>query len=296
MNGTDAERILFSIFTDPMMGLSYESEPVFRKLETHFPGRIVFRHVMSLLVPDVFALVDPADLPEGEATAIERYNARLAKIYESEEAIGGLPINMIGFCLFSPERPSSLPLNVAYKTAQLVAPKKADAYLYRLRFATIAECRPTTRKEELVAVARETGIDADAFLKAYDGPTARRALNADLSMARGYGIRSLPACLLEYRGQKIVASAMIGYDAFAELIEKISGGNLKPTPPAATIDALKNLLREHPLISPQEIREAFGFQTTEEAQNFIRPLTESGEAAVRRVPRGWFLEAAKEKF
>ena len=41
-------------FTDPMMGLSYECEPIFRKLETHFPGRIEFIYVMSGLVRNVY--------------------------------------------------------------------------------------------------------------------------------------------------------------------------------------------------------------------------------------------------
>ena len=295
MSTADAERVLVSVFTDPMMGLSYETSPVFRKLETHFPRRLALRYVMSLLVRDVYELADPGDFADGEAVAIDRYNARLAKIYEEEEPIGGLPINMEGFCLFAPERPSSLPLNVAYKTAQLVAPKEADAFLYRLRLATVAECRPTTKREEIFAVAAETGIDEDKFRGAYDGSAARRALNADLALGRAYGIRALPACLLEYRGQKIVASGMIGYDAFAELIGKLTDGELKPTRPAASIAALRELLAAHPLLSPIEIREAFDFSATEEAEAFARPLIESGEATVHPVPRGWFLESKKEE-
>ena len=45
-------KITITTFTDPMMGLSWEYEPTFRKLETHFPGVIDFRYIMSVLVPD----------------------------------------------------------------------------------------------------------------------------------------------------------------------------------------------------------------------------------------------------
>ena len=44
------EKISLVTFTDPMMGLSYEYEPIFRKLETYFAGKIDFHYVMSLLV------------------------------------------------------------------------------------------------------------------------------------------------------------------------------------------------------------------------------------------------------
>ncbi|MBR6889302.1 MAG: hypothetical protein IKN16_12805 [Selenomonadaceae bacterium] len=50
------EKITLVTFTDPMMGLSYECEPIFRKLETHFDGKIEFHYVMSLLVRDVYEL------------------------------------------------------------------------------------------------------------------------------------------------------------------------------------------------------------------------------------------------
>ena len=58
---------------------------------------------------------------------IQRYCRRLAGIYKSEESIGGLPINMEGFCLFDATHRSSRPLCLAYKAAQLASPEKADA-------------------------------------------------------------------------------------------------------------------------------------------------------------------------
>lgn len=151
-------KISLTTFTDPMMGLSYECEPVFRKLETHFQNQIEFKYVMSGLVRNVYDFVDPADLPLGNDVAIRRYNDRLAKIYESEESIMGMPINMTNFHLFSTEHTSSMPLNLAYKAAQLVDEEKANQFLYNLRYATIVDTRPTTQREEILEVVRKTGI------------------------------------------------------------------------------------------------------------------------------------------
>lgn len=114
---TDPAKLTISNFTDPMMGLSYESEPFIRKLETHFEGRVEFRYVMAGLVRNVYDFVDPGDLTVGREFALERYNARLAKIYEGEEDTSGMPINMSDLQLFSTDYTSSIPLNLAYKAA-----------------------------------------------------------------------------------------------------------------------------------------------------------------------------------
>lgn len=102
------EQVMITSFTDPMMGLSYECEPIFRKPETHYTHLINFQYVMSGLVKDVYRLVHTPDSKKGQEYAIREYNKRLAKIYEEEESIGGMPINMTDFHLFSPDFCSGL--------------------------------------------------------------------------------------------------------------------------------------------------------------------------------------------
>ena len=152
-------KVTITTFTDPMMGLSYECEPMFRKLETHFGDGIEFQYVMSGLVRDVYRFVDQKDLLHSKDEAIRRYNKRLAKIYEDEENISGMPVNMNDFRLFDTEHTSSMPLNLAYKTSQLTAPDKADLLLYNLRYATIVDCRATTHLDDIAEVVRKTVIE-----------------------------------------------------------------------------------------------------------------------------------------
>lgn len=118
-------KITVTVFTDPMMGLSYESEPIMERLQKEYAGRIEFRYVMSLLVKDVSDFMTPEERAMGPEAGIQRYCMRLAGIYKSEEAIGGLPINMEGFRLFDAAHRSSRPLCLAYKAAQLTDPGKA---------------------------------------------------------------------------------------------------------------------------------------------------------------------------
>ena len=65
-------KAIITTFTDPMMGLSYESEPVFRKLETHFEGQIEFRCVMAGLVRDVSDFMTPEERSMEPETGIRR--------------------------------------------------------------------------------------------------------------------------------------------------------------------------------------------------------------------------------
>lgn len=284
------EKIMLTTFTDPMMGLSYECEPIFRKLETHFAGKIEFRYVMSGLVRNVYDFVDPDDMPQGKDVAIRKYNARLAKIYESEESILGMPINMTNFQLFSTKHTSSMPLNLAYKAAQLADEEKANQFLYNLRYATIVDTKPTTQREEILEVVRQTGLDEEKFCLHFDGDTAQKALEQDLSLGKKLEIHSLPSYLVQYGERKLLIQSLIGYGAFVSVFEELSNGKMKPQPVDPTGENLQELLDRHPLISPIEIREAFELSDTEEVRNMIQPFVLAGQVKIREVFRGWFVE------
>ena len=286
-------KITLTTFTDPMMGLSYECEPIFRKLETHFAGQIEFKYSMGLLVRNVYELCDCNELAQSPALGLHHYNARLAKIYESEESISGMPINMDGFCLFSTEETSSLPLNLAYKAAQLTAPELADRFLYNLRYATIVDTRPTTKLEEILKVVRQTGINEKQFLQHYQDSSAEAAMDSDLTRMHALGIHTLPAYLLQYDGKQMVIKRLIGYDTFVAAIRQISDGCIYPQPVMQSLQSVSQLLEQHPLISPIEVREALDFHSIDDVRQFIQPLIDSREITIRDVKRGWFIEKVK---
>ena len=210
------EKIILTTFTDPMMGLSYEQEPVYEKLAAHFGDRLVFRYVMSGLVRDVsdFMLPEERALPAEEG--IRLYNRRLARIYKGEEGIGGLPINMDGFHLFDADHRSSSPLCIAYKAAE-----KAFSFLLKLRRATIVETRQTTKTDELISIAEEAGLDKAQFRRAFEDGRASEAFQKDLELTRSLGIRQLPTVLIQYGEKAVLVNGMASYEAFVNTIDKL---------------------------------------------------------------------------
>lgn len=206
-------RLIITTFTDPMMGLTYECEPIYDKLKVRYP-QIEFRWVMSLLVRDVSDFMLPNE-------TIAQYNKRLAKIYESEQSIGGLPIKMLDLRLFDEQHRSSLPLNLAYKAAQLADINKADEFLKNLRHATIVDVLPTTHFDVILKVVRDTGIDEDQFTQYFNDCTAQTMLEHDLNMVRKLNIRTLPAYMIQFGERSVIICNLISYESFVEIIEQL---------------------------------------------------------------------------
>ena len=212
-----SEKIIFTTFTDPMMGLTYEMEPIYDRLNREYGDQIEFRWVMSLLVRDVSDFMTPRERAMETEAGIRAYNARLAQIYKGEEAIGGLPINMEGFRLFDAEHRTSKPLNLAYKAAQLTDPEKADDFLINLRHATVIDCRQTTHEDVILDVVRGTGIDEALFRRHYSDGTAEAALHNDLSYTARLGIHALPSCVVQL-GDRVVLVRSFEYGDFDQIL------------------------------------------------------------------------------
>lgn len=62
----------------------------------------------------------------------------------------------------------------------------------------------------------------------------------------------------------------------------------------ATAEALRELLRRHPLISPIEVREALDFTDTDAVRELLQPLADAKEAEIREVYHGWFIQTCQE--
>ena len=207
------DRLMITTFTDSMMVLTYECEPIYDKLKVLYP-QIEFLWVMSLLVRDVSDFMLPNE-------AIAQYNKRLARIYESEQNIGVLPISMPDLRLFDEQHRSSLPLNLAYKAAQLANIDRADEFLLNLRHATIVDVLTTTHFDVILNVVHDTGIDEDKFTQYYNDGTAQTMLEHDLNMVRKLNIRTLPAYMIQYGERSVIIRNLISYESFVEIIEQL---------------------------------------------------------------------------
>ena len=75
----------------------------------------------------------------------------------------------------------------------------------------------------ILDVVRSTGIDEDAFLRHYNDRSAEAALENDLSYTARLGIRSLPTCLIQYKG-KALRMKRFAYADYAEALMALMDG------------------------------------------------------------------------
>ena len=281
--------IRLTTFTDPMMGLSYESEPMYRKLETHFANKITLNYKMALLVRNVYDLVNEEDLKVSNEYAISNYNKGLAKIYKSEEMISNMPIDMTNFNLFSVENISSYPLNLAYKAVEIIDKSVAERFLYNLRFATIVECKKTLDFNVILDVVKDTGIDKNKFIEMYHSSKVKQLFDYDYLIAKNLNIRLLPAYCLQIGNRNVLIKKLIDYDGIVDLISKMSNKKVKPNIVHFTLDDFKILLNKHPIISPIEVMEAYDFRSIDDVKKNIGPMIVNNEIEIKEVHNGWFI-------
>ncbi len=302
-------------FVDPMMGLAWEMQPVYRRPEEQYPD-LVIQPVMSVLVPDVYRLVDPLDLAVSKAQALKQYNRRLARIYLDEVPIAGMPMRMDGLRLFDEEHTSSRPLALAVKAVELANPELAASFLYRLRYALVVETRPVLAKAELVRVLRLVGADEDGVCEAISDGRAQAALHADLELGRRFGVQGLPAHVVlgpgsaagsawvagrvqaartapasGGAGEPMQAAAVPGvapFETFAQAIATLSG--IAPEPARPTPQAVGKLVARRRLVCSVEIMAAFGLSDEEEARRLVAPLVEDGVVRVFEAAGRFFVE------
>ena len=96
-------------------------------------------------------------------------------------------------------------------------------FLLNLRHATVIDCRPTTHLSVILDVVRSTGIDEDAFLRHYNDGSAEAAFENDISCTARLGIRSLPTCLIQYKGKALLMKRFATAD-YAEAIMALMDG------------------------------------------------------------------------
>lgn len=267
-------KIIINAFTDPLCTWCWGSEPIYRKLQSHFGDNIEFRPVMGGLVEDLANFRDVKNDIGGRSMADS--NRDIANHWAEAAARHGMPVDSENFNLFDDEHRSTYPQNIAYKAVQLADPGKAEIFMYNLRVASAAQARLTNLESVLIEIADESGVDIPTFLRKLRDGTAEQAFRGDLALTRHLGVHGFPTCLIKFNNQQIMLRGYRDFDTFVSIIDSLSQGAIKPIAPAQTAEALLDFMANHPKMAIAEVREAFNFATLQDAENFVVPLIENG--------------------
>ena len=286
-------KITITNFTDPVCVWCWATEPVFRYLETHYPGDIEFRSICGGLVENI---ADFAAAGSGIPGGAEGANAQIAAHWTESANRHRMPILAEGFHLFNEEYPSTYPQSIAYKAMQMVAPHMAESYMRRLRKATLAEGLVTSRRDVQMDLAREMEVNMGLFEKALDNGTAEERFHGDLALTRGLGVSSFPTFLVKMdEGKQLMVRGFQDVESFRDILSYMTDGEMMPIEVPPDEELLGNLLLTHRFLSGEEVFCAFDFSSREDVDRWVEDLVAGGKIKKTPVGSSYFVEARPEK-
>ncbi|AUB79778.1 DsbA family oxidoreductase [Candidatus Thiodictyon syntrophicum] len=267
-------------FTDPVCTWCWGAEPVLRKLQVGYGDQVRIRPVMGGLVEDIRAFYDSANAIGGDP---ERSNAQIASHWLEASQRHGMPVRTEGFRLFTAEVVSTYPQNIAVKAAELTAPALGGSYLRRLREASAAEARETGRREVLIELAGDVGLDLATFIGHLTDGSAEHAFRADLELTRQFGVRGFPTFGLRFGERALVLRGYQNFQAMQAVIETLSEGALQWRAPMPDAAGLLGFLRTFGRAAPVELTTVFDLSPAD-LERLLAGLEAAGD--IRRVAAG----------
>lgn len=284
------KRIIITNFTDPVCVWCWGTEPVFRALETHYPDQIEFRYITGGLVDDIDHFADASNGIDGGS---EGANKQIMSHWLEATDRHGMPIKAEGFHLFSKEYPSTYPQNIAYKAAQIADPEKADAFLRRMREATLTEAKVTSNPDVQIELASEVGINIAAFIKAIRSGEAEKKFKADLAITYSTGVRGFPSFLVKTsEGRQVLVRGYKTLAEFQEIISYLTDSSLVTTKVIPSFETLNQLLEIHPKLAIEEVRQAFDFLNQKKADEWMEQFVEDGRIVKEAAGTSYFIRKA----
>ena len=101
--------------------------------------------------------------------------------------------------------PHGMTAALGCKAAERIGGQAAHWDMFdHLQRAHLSEARNIADPKTILAVARDLGLEGDAFRAAFDDPTTARAVDADRQKARALQVRAVPTLIVRETGARLV--------------------------------------------------------------------------------------------
>ena len=255
-----------TVFSDPVCTWCWGSVPVWRALAYHYGERLELDYVMGGMIEDIRSYTNRR-LSIGGDIALS--NRKIHDHWLEASAVHGMPVCEHGFRLFSQERPSTIPQNLAYLAARVyearysgeVKPGAAHRYLRHLQEATAVDAVLTNDVDTLVDMSAVAGFSPEKFRTIYGSSVVKTLYDEGKAFCRNYEANSFPSYLVSYRGEEMLLRGYSTFDMVRNCIEQLSFGNIKPIDDGREKFTPENVLRFMDgcgMAYPVEIATAFG--------------------------------------
>ncbi|CAM3211387.1 MULTISPECIES: ClpXP adapter SpxH family protein [Elizabethkingia] len=196
-------------FTDPICSSCWGIEPQLRKLKLEYGNILDIEYHMGGLLPDWSYNSGGISKPSDVA-----YHWDEVSIYYDMPIDGDVwledPLN------------SSYPPSIAFKAAEIQDKDKAVNFLRILREMVFLKKKNIARWEYIAIAAEEAGLDVVKLKTDFEG-SAQKLFEADLKLARDYGVRGFPTIFIQNKsGERETIYGTKPYSFFETVILNLS--------------------------------------------------------------------------
>ena len=256
-------------YTDPICSSCWGIEPQLRKLKLEYGDYFEIDYRMGGLLPDWSynsgGISKPSD--------VAHHWDEVSLYYE-------MPID--GDVWLENPLDSSYPSCIAVKAAQLQDKEKAVVYMRLLREKLFLEKKNMAKPENLLAIAKEAGLDAEKFQKDYSG-AAKQLFEEDLAYGRTLGVRGFPTLFFsDADGNKLTVYGFKPYNNYEQTL-RVLCPDAKKTP----IDKrdVMSLFNHYPSLTAKEYAVILDRQVAD-AKTILEKLVTEGKLKKTSIKTG----------
>jgi putative protein-disulfide isomerase len=268
-------RLRIELLTDPWSVWCWGLEPVRRAIALRHP-EIEFRFLLG-------GMFEEMPRPEQVGFDVDRF-------FSIVQRTTGMPIEPGSA---RRDRPTSTyPACIHVHTVRILAPELEDAYLRALREAAYLDSLNISREEVGADVARDLGMDRDAFLKLRRSGEPEKAFKQRIESLELQNLHGYPTFLFTWEDKTHVVQGFQSLPALLGIAQSLTGRLRAPTPDPA----LLSIVAPGERVATREVAEVLG--TSIERAFEICAAAESAGTLRREVHVGgvvWSQPTARSK-
>ena len=266
-------------YTDPHNIWCWGFEPTIRRLEVRYPDTVRIETRQGGLFEDFSPVREQWARMSGG-----RWTDSVLAFFEAVATQHRMPMDSARMIRTVDDFNSTWPACTAAKAASLQGPLADRRYLRALREAWCLDARPIHRVEVQTEVAREVGLDVEAFTKALEDGSAGQAFQRDREECERLEVRGFPTFTI---GRGEVSARLNGWqpwEVFEDVLRQVDphlqGNVLEPTE-----QSVVHLLRQSNHWATREIAAVLGV-TDDDAELLLEELEGNGKLNRRVVGDG----------
>ena len=265
-------------YTDPHNVWCWGCEPMMRRLEIVYPDRVEVHLRMGGLFEDFSPVREQWARMSGG-----RWTASVEAFFDAVANQHRMPMDAPRMLGSVDDFDSTWPACIAAKAAEARGRDPGRQYLRALREAWCLDGRGIHRRSVQIEVAREVGLDTQAFSEALGDGSAERAFREDREVCEREKVTGFPTFEIRLGDVKARIDGWQPWEVFEDVLRQVDPG-IAPKPVPVAEASVAEILRRYGRCATREVSAILG--TPDDDAEILLEELEGGGKVLRHVVGG----------